>query len=102
MNKLGVLRQLPGSLYSAVVMELFDPQLIASRCVLSGGVARRLPVLGEILSQLSGRETLPASAIDESLMGLRTVALIATVRADNYIEAEAIFGRSYLIVDGAD
>jgi sedoheptulokinase len=86
----------------AVVMALFDPQHIASRCVLSGGVARRLPVLAEILYRLSGYATLPASAVDESLMGLRTVALIATGRAHNYIEAEAIFGRSHLIEDEAD
>jgi sugar (pentulose or hexulose) kinase len=72
---------------------LFDPERRAARCVLSGGLARRLPLLHRILAHLTGYETWPACMIDESLLGLRTVALVAAQRAESCLAAQAIFGR---------
>jgi sedoheptulokinase len=81
------------------VMKLFDPEHRMKRCILSGGVARRIPVLFKIISSLSGYETLPACEIDESLIGLRTVALVSAGRAQTCFEAQEIYGRG-CFVDG--
>ncbi len=75
------------------VMCFFDPDHEASRCILSGGVARRLPSLPQVMAVLSGYETWPACAIDETLLGLRTIALVAAGRARSCLEGQEIFGR---------
>lgn len=79
------------------VMKLFDPGHRMRRCILSGGVARRVPVLFKIISSLSGYETLPACEIDESLIGLRTVALVSAERAQTCLEAQEICGRNCFV-----
>ncbi len=76
------------------VMRLFDPGHRIGRCILSGGVPRRMPVLHRIISNLSGYETLPACEIDESLIGLRTIALVSANRAQSCLDAQGIYGRS--------
>lgn len=76
------------------VMRLFDPVQKMSRCILSGGVARRLPILHRIISSLSGYETLPACELEESLIGLRAVALVSARRVSSCLEAQAIYIRS--------
>jgi sedoheptulokinase len=78
--------------YIAVINH-FDPIHQLGPCILSGGVARRLPVLGRLVADLSGYETLPATDLDESMLGLRTLALVATGQADTVLEAQRIFGR---------
>ena len=75
------------------IIKQFDPARQATRCILSGGVARRLSFAANILAELSGYETWPACALDESLLGLRTIALVASGRASSCLEAQEIFGR---------
>lgn len=78
--------------YPAVV-RLFDPSRQASRCILSGGLARRLPTLAGIFAALSGYDTWPACPLDESLLGLRTIALVASGRTSSCLAGQEIFGR---------
>ncbi len=75
------------------IARLFDPDHRLSRCILSGGLARELPLLHSLLARRSGYSTLPATELDETLLGLRTLALVAAGRARDYLEAQAIFGR---------
>ena len=76
------------------VVDLFDPTCEIGHCILSGGVARKLPHLKDLVRSRLRREVLPATAIDESLLGLRNIALMADGRADHYLEAMATFGRT--------
>ena len=75
-------------------VRMFDPAHEATKCILSGGLARRLLSLADIFSILSGYETWPACSLDETLLGLRTTALVATGQAASCIEGQSIFGRS--------
>ena len=75
------------------VVERFDSACKIERCILSGGVARNLPHLAAIVRNRLRREVLQATAVDESLLGLRSIALLADGRADAYMEAMATFGR---------
>ena len=75
------------------VVERFDSTREIERCILSGGIARNLPHLAAIIRHRLRREVLPATAVDESLLGLRSIALMADGRANHYLEAMATFGR---------
>jgi len=55
--------------------------------------------LSSVLAELTGYQTSPASDIDESLLGLRTIALLATGCARHCVEAARIFGQPH---DGVD
>lgn len=94
------LRNYLSSLLKALVQQYlevakrFDPLHRMRRCILSGGVPRRMPVLHSIISSLSGYETLPACEIDESLIGLRTVALVASSPEQSCLDAQEVYGRS--------
>jgi sedoheptulokinase len=79
------------------VVRIFDPEQRMRRCILSGGVARRVPTLYRIISDLSGYETLPACEIDESLIGLRTIALVSAKRAAGCLPAQETYGRECAI-----
>jgi sugar (pentulose or hexulose) kinase len=78
------------------VLDIFDQQRRLPRCILSGGIARQLPVLHRILQHQSGYEVLPATDLDESLLGLRALALLADGRCADYSQAQAQFGRQCL------
>jgi sugar (pentulose or hexulose) kinase len=75
------------------VIGLFDPEHALEQCILSGGVARKMPLLAELVTDLAGYQTLPATDLDESLLGLRTLALVAAGQADTCGAAQQIFGR---------
>ena len=47
----------------------------------------------DLLAQRTGYELSPATALDESLLGLRTIALVADGRAETSRDAQAVFGR---------
>ena len=74
-------------------IDLLEPQHHVDRAILSGGIARNLPNLRDLLAWRTGYEVLPATEIDESLLGLRTVALVADGRAGSCFEAQRMFGR---------
>ncbi len=76
------------------VVEQFDHAREIERCILSGGVARNLPHLAAIVRNRVRREVLPATPVDESLLGLRSIALMADGRASCYLDAMAAFGRN--------
>jgi sedoheptulokinase len=80
------------------VVDVFDPACQIERCILSGGVARNLPHLTGMVRNRLRREVLPATSVDESLLGLRSIALMADGRADTYLEAMATYGRTCSLV----
>ena len=81
------------------VLKLFDPQHRLERLVLSGGIARNLPNLTRLLTRRTGYKTAPAADLDESLLGLRTLALVADGRAPTCAEAQTLFGRDCALAD---
>ncbi len=74
--------------YVPVAREL-DADGRVRRCLLSGGIARRLPVLQELLHEQLGWDTVGAGALDESLLGLRLLAWLGAGRATTCAEAES-------------
>jgi sugar (pentulose or hexulose) kinase len=70
-----------------------DPDRRLGRLVLSGGLARRLPTLPRLLEAATGYAVTPPTAIDESLLGLRALAVVAAGLAPTARAAEAVFGR---------
>lgn len=75
------------------VRDLLDPDHLLRRAVLSGGLARNLPRLHQLFGQRAACEALPATTVDETLLGLRTLALVAAGRAASCLEAQEVFGR---------
>lgn len=75
------------------VAEILDPRHSLSRCLLSGGIARNLPVLRELIARDTGYETWPAAPLEESLLGLRALALVADGQAATCRQAQQRFGR---------
>lgn len=75
------------------VLKALDPAANLRRVVLSGGIARQLPHLQQILAGSMRCEILPAVDLDESLLGLRSLALQAAGRATTVADAAALFGR---------
>lgn len=75
------------------VLHLFDPAHQMQNALLSGGIARRLPVVQKLVQIESGYPTQGATALDESLLGLRAVALAAHRDADVF-KAQAVWGRT--------
>ena len=98
-----LLRSFVGQYVEALTIAAGDERL--DRCVLSGGIARNLPHLADLLStrcRESGLalEVAPAAALDESLLGLRSLALIAAGAAATYREAQKRFGRDAVVAGG--
>jgi sugar (pentulose or hexulose) kinase len=76
------------------VRDLLDPHHRLDRAILSGGLARNLPRLHQLFARRAGCQALPATSLDETLLGLRTLALVADGRASTALEAQGIFGRN--------
>ncbi len=72
---------------------LFDPEGHLTHCLLSGGIARRLPLIEQLIADATCYEVQGATGLDESLLGLRSLALVAAGRAQDALTAQAIFGR---------
>ncbi|MBI2501846.1 MAG: hypothetical protein HYW07_01270 [Candidatus Latescibacteria bacterium] len=75
------------------VRELLDPGHCLTQAILSGGLARNLPRWHQLFARRAGCPALPATSLDETLLGLRTLALVAEGRAQTCLEAQRIFGR---------
>ena len=75
------------------IAAVLDPDHTLSRCLLGGGIARNLPHLRNLIAHFTGYEVLPAAPLDESILGLRTLALVAAGCAPTCLEAQEIFGR---------
>jgi xylulokinase len=72
--------------YAALVPRL-DPERRLERIVLSGGLGRRLPALPGLLADATGYAVTPPAALDESLLGLRALARVASGRAPTAVQA---------------
>jgi xylulokinase len=86
--------------YAALVPRL-DPESRLDRIVLSGGLARRLPSLTGLLAAATRLAVTPPTVLDESLFGLRTLALVASGRTRTVAAAQAIFGEPPRLPDQA-
>ncbi|MEE2657663.1 MAG: FGGY family carbohydrate kinase [Candidatus Latescibacterota bacterium] len=84
----------------AEILELFDPDRELEELLLSGGIARNLPRVAEFLRQAAGYERIASAAeLDESLLGLRTLAIRASGREPTVSAAQARFGHDYTLID---
>jgi len=77
--------------YSEVLDQL-DPER-SIPVALSGGIARNLPHLAAIVGSASGRQVEGAVELDESLLGLRALALHCAGKTDTVAAGQARFGR---------
>lgn len=84
----------------AEVLDQLDPVRRLREVALGGGIARNLPRLAELLTRASGRRVQRACALDESLLGLRALALRCAGRAPTAAEAWRLHGRNCEVVDG--
>ena len=75
------------------VLDQLDPDRSIKRVALSGGIARNLPYLAEIVAASSGRQVEEAVELDESLLGLRALALRCAGRVNTVAAGQARFGR---------
>jgi sugar (pentulose or hexulose) kinase len=80
------------------VLELFDLEPAAT-IALGGGIARNLPHLATVLTRGSGRTVEAASELDESLIGLRALALRCGGRAPTVAQAWRLHGRACEVID---
>jgi sugar (pentulose or hexulose) kinase len=76
------------------IARILDPNEQLQRIFLSGGIARRLPIIQEFVAASTPYSVSGATPLDESLLGLRTVALVAAGRAADVFAAQAIFDRT--------
>lgn len=83
------------------VLDQLDPQHTVQRVALSGGIARNLPHLATMIGAASGRQTDGAVDLDESLLGLRALALRCAGRTQTVAEARTHFGRDCTVEDDA-
>lgn len=81
------------------VLDGLDPARGVGHVILSGGIARNLPHLASMLSAASGRQVQGAAELDESLLGLRALALRCAGRAPDVAAAQALFGRTCQVTD---
>ena len=84
--------------YVDVLAEVDAPRQL-QRLLLSGGIARRLPQLRHILAKAMPYDVQPAADLDESLLGLRCLALHAAGRAASVCDAAEIFQRQCVLRD---
>lgn len=82
------------------VLDAFDPGHALERVALGGGIARNLPHLPQILARASGRRVDAAAGLDESLLGLRALALRCAGRATSTAAAQRVHGRACEVADG--
>lgn len=83
------------------VLNGLDPDRRVARVALSGGIARNLPQLAPILANASGRQVDGATDLDESLLGLRALALHCAGKAPTVAAAQALFGRTCQLAQDA-
>jgi hypothetical protein len=74
------------------IMRLFDPRDQMEEVLLSGGIARRLPIIQQLVEADTQYAAQGAAQIDESLLGLRAIAKAANDRIDLF-EAQSTLDR---------
>ncbi len=83
----------------AEVLDELDTGRRLEKVALGGGIARNLPRLAELLSSASGRNVQGACALDESLLGLRALALRCAGRTSTTAEAWRLHGGTCEVVE---
>ncbi|MEE3233496.1 MAG: FGGY family carbohydrate kinase [Candidatus Latescibacterota bacterium] len=81
------------------ITKLFDPETSYGRLIVSGGIARRLPSLLEFMQERTNYHIIGATDLDESLIGLRAVALLVTGQTNNIKSVQQNFGRTVTITE---
>jgi len=74
------------------IMRLFDPRAQMEEVLLSGGIARRLPIIQQLVEADTQYAAQGAAQIDESLLGLRAIAKAANDKIDLF-EAHSTLDR---------
>ncbi len=80
------------------ILQLFDPAQKMREVILSGGIARRLPIVRQLIEVETPYAALGATQIDESLLGLRTVAKAVHEEIELF-QAQAELGRDIDPID---
>jgi len=81
------------------VLDGLDPSRAIQRVALSGGIARNLPHLADLIAAASGRQVQGAGSLDESLLGLRALALCCAGLTDTVAAGQARFGGNCIVSD---
>jgi sugar (pentulose or hexulose) kinase len=82
-----------GMQYIAAIKHL-NPNRNIRTCILSGGIPKKLPHLTRIIAVLLHCRVISPAKIDETFMGLRSIALMARDDSENnYLKAQNFFGR---------
>ena len=81
------------------VLDQLDPVRSIQRVSLSGGIARNLPHLADIVAAVSGRQVQGAGPLDESLLGLRALALCCAGLTDTVAAGQTRFGGNCVVSD---
>jgi len=74
-------------------VDQIDPGKKIKLCIISGGIPKKLKYLPGIFSGILKRKTILPTKIDETLIGLKVLALIASKKANNYIAAQKSLGK---------
>ena len=80
------------------ILQLFDPTQQMREVLLSGGIARRLPIVRQLIEAETPYATLGATQVDESLLGLRAIAKAAHEKIDLF-QAQSALGRDIASID---
>ena len=72
-------------------INVIDPSGKIDTYILSGGLSRFLPKLAAIFSDITKKEVVKPAKIDETLIGLRSLALISKKYAAGYLEAQEFY-----------
>lgn len=80
------------------ILQLFDPAQKMREIILSGGIARRLPIVQQLIEVETPYAALGATQIDESLLGLRTIAKAVHEEIELF-QAQAELGRDIDPID---
>jgi|MDTA01.1.fsa_nt_gb sugar (pentulose or hexulose) kinase len=79
--------------------KFFDPNMTHHSLIISGGISRRLPALVEFIQRNTDYNVIGATDVDESLLGLRTIALLISGCAKDIQSAKEYFGADITIKD---
>ena len=80
------------------ILQLFDPTQQMREVLLSGGIARRLPIVRQLIEAETPYAALGATQVDESLLGLRAIAKAAHEKIDLF-QAQSALGRDIASID---
>ncbi len=81
------------------IIQYFGPDTAKKKLIFSGGIARRLPSFVEFIQERTNYLVVGATDLDESLIGLRLIALLATGRAKDLKAARQYFRQAATMIE---